>query len=747
MKTTRQHTRAIVRVDSHVRGVVMLSRDVVKITTSKQVKGAGKFQLTLVPRRNYLNLIFPNDVVNIYFDPGDGRGFIRTMMGYVDRIEREEQTDPQTGAMTTMFHVYGSDFFKAIEKTDIYFNPALRVAVDERFGTQNLGGSAMRTHGIRTHGSPADFVENMLEILMGFGDQWSLPDSYPKTYVKALRQQRAQRVKARIPTNLKEYLKSFGITNLDDINQSLDAIWDKTKTNIGFIGTILSEAAEKTNGVFVTTPLFVKEIFQNKQIQLSQVLQGESTLLAYRNVLQTMSDSFPAGIIDLIDFSLIEALTVDGFVSNQSIWQYQGSVAQFMYGHCNEIVNELCFDLRPVALNDDGYSYEPDELSINTNGADGFPATAPAVRYVPSVMLREYPYSVVEGIDMSDYGLNLDGETDKVGLIGFGPIFAVAPNEPGRHTYDYSDGEFGPLIAEACLFEETGSPKKHIDVVIIDNSDVVNSQIGRSDEDTVNLFALYANNSGAMHDIWKYALSEFCPLLNYVSIKRHGLRTREQTTEFANYSRDPLCRENSSAVDNKAIRRNLVRWQLLMDHWYQHNVEYLSGNINLRGMPEIRVGYRLDWRDHHESYYVDQVSNTWEFPGALRTTVHVSRGQRNDPYPVYVPPTFVVQNGTSVDVKHSGNRGPDGRLSKYFPVLDTKATAGAVGVDRVGEPSSEDVQMNTLELQAPLQSGAGRVIQAYPLNRPGIQRVIDEETRLREQINNPGDLTPPKGLV
>src|SRR5688572_5652710 len=119
-KTVRQRTRAIVKVHSHVAGEVSLSNDVIRIQTSKSIKGAGHFQLHLVPRRNYFNYLFPNDVVNIYFDPGDGeRGFVRTVMGYVDRVERQEMVDPQTGAMTTGYVVSGSDFLKAVERTDI----------------------------------------------------------------------------------------------------------------------------------------------------------------------------------------------------------------------------------------------------------------------------------------------------------------------------------------------------------------------------------------------------------------------------------------------------------------------------------------------------------------------------------------------------------------------------------------------------------------------------------------------------
>jgi murein DD-endopeptidase MepM/ murein hydrolase activator NlpD len=87
--------------------------------------------------------------------------------------------------------------------------------------------------------------------------------------------------------------------------------------------------------------------------------------------------------------------------------------------------------------------------------------------------------------------------------------------------------------------------------------------------------------------------------------------------------------------------RQLARWSLLQHHWFQHNTEYLSGTIDMRGAPEIRVGYRLDLPKpgRELSFYVAGVSHAWNFPSDMTTTLQVTRGQTHNPFPLYVPPT------------------------------------------------------------------------------------------------------------
>lgn len=722
MTTNSYTTRFIIRVDSHVSGEVDLSEDVVRFQSNKQIKGRGRFQFDLVPRKNYLNWIYPNDVVNVYVDIGDGKsGFVRLMFGYIDRINRTETTDATTGAVSTRFTVICSDFQKAIDQTHLYFNPHLQTYIDVRFRNSLLGqGSTLRTNGIVAFGTPADFVENILLVLAGFGQQWVLPKSYPPVSAKYSRTLRTSRALKRLPSKLVDDLKQLGLvsgaTTINEFTKNLDKYLKAAQA-------ALDVTAKTKKALDDPTVLTLYEAEQKSKVA-ARLLDNELVFRVFNQALTLSESTEPPGIVDLMEFGFIEHLAVDGFSANLSVWQSQGSLSQLLYGRSNPIVNELMFDLRPVSaggrlIDDGGYSRDPDETGINKYGIGNgkFKANVDAVQYVPSVIMREYPFSTVEGYDLSNYYV-FDDDAAGVGFVQFGPIFSKNANstvsDVERVTYDYrtvrNSQNAGPLAPEECLFSKESKPIKHLDVAKIRNTDIVSMNVGRDDNDVMNLFALYSTSGDTK--MWKFHLRDISPILNPISIARNGLRVQEPTTEFGNYSRDPECSSRGSAVDNAQIRRNLVRWQLLMDHWHQHNIEYLSGTVELRGMPWIRAGYRVDLVDRNESYYVEQVSHTWECPKEMRTSLQLSRGQRNDPFPAYIPPAVPQRYTKAVEVDLSsfgksetqkvvlskfeategfssaqdgGDRGDTGRLSEYFRVKDTEGTLYAV----MGSPTDD----------------------------------------------------------
>ena len=709
MTTFRQRTRAIVIVHSHISkennekngNVYDLSSDVIAISTNKATKGVGTFSLTLVPRKNYFNYLFPNDVVNIYFDPGDGeRGFVRTMMGYIDRVDRTESVDAN-GAMTTTFTVTGSDFAKAVQHTDIVFNPMLAQRgefVDKRFGLSNLFGDALRSRGIPIFGSPAQFVENILSLLMGFGTQWVLPKNYGTidALVNKSRSKRVQRYKAQIPSETKAALASLfqiDVSSPDVSAEELQKSIEKVNKQIN------DDAQKKISG----DEVILKEL--NKNGEYAKIYWQSTVLQAFQTLLKETNDKSYAGLLDLLSFDFIESQSISGFIQSQHILQEEGSVLNIVIGHSNEMVNELIFDLRPVAtdnLDGDfcfgsdttydfgnyGYSRAPDELGINVKGNSLFPASVSAVKYMPSVVFREYPHAVISNVDLTNYTT----EGQSVGNIEFGAIFAQSPNVAGRKIVRLKN----QLCPDPQQYT-TIAPYKHLDVETITNQDVISSNLGRSDAEVFNFFEMHAANpalSGQQNE-----LSDFSPVLPPVSIFRNGLRRRKLVTDYAEFGK----REESSS------KSTIVRWVLLQDHWTQHNHEYLSGSITMRARPDIRVGYRLDWTDRNESYYVEGVSHSWNYPGAFQTTVQVSRGQRNDPYPLYVPPILVKHTVGTIEVpsgatqaivgpvrsiedfaysaiaeQGGGNRQADGRLGQVFEIKDTGATKNAVG----GSPKS-----------------------------------------------------------
>ena len=694
-KTTRMRTRVLVVVHSHQHEQpINISKDVLSIQTSKTTKGVGQLSLDIVPRKNYLNLVFPNDTINVYVDPGDGvRGFVRVFMGYVDRIVRVENTD-NNGVTETTFKLACSDFQKVFEKTNIHQNPHLGSRID-LIDTGLLAHPALglQTTGVIAHGSPADMIENLPSMLLGFGNQWVLPASY-NTSSKVLtdnRQRRLNRSKARLTT---DFLQNLALLLPHAVDDTVDLL--------GFEG--IETEIDRANVPQGKDPSNVESISHHagtignsSKKTFSAYRAGRVQFRAYTTTLSsTKGESYT--LLDLIDFSFIESLAIDGFISNSSVWDKSGLLASIMRTFSNEIVNELIFDLRPVALPKnpgsasakqfldrcfgEEYSTGKDELGYNHGWEDDFTgdftSSIEATEYTPAIIFREYPYSCVEGLDL---GPLVSKDEKSVGFIPFGPVFSqqgFSATGGYRLVYNYndlpevSDGTLS-VSPTACDYSEIAEPLKHLDVISIVDTDVLNSNVGRSDNEVTNFVTMFAEDSLAA--VYKYIFHMFMPITNAVSIARNGLRVAEKSSRYANYDGEALCGERMS---QQSTLRNMTRWMLLIDHWDQHNIEYLSGEITLKGMPEIRVGYRLDWIDRRESYYVESVSHGWSYGKEMVTRVQVARGQRNDPFPSYVPPRTNLIKASKVtgftDTVEGGDRNSTGRLGKFFDVLDTNAT-------------------------------------------------------------------------
>ena len=113
--------------------------------------------------------------------------------------------------------------------------------------------------------------------------------------------------------------------------------------------------------------------------------------------------------------------------------------------------------------------------------------------------------------------------------------------------------------------------------------------------------------------------------------------------------------------------------------WTQHNHELLTGNMTLRGMPGIRVGYKIDRPDLGLSFYVDSVGHEWTYPGNMITNISVSRGQpTQDENRVldYIPHEPRI---------HS-NRAQRQKLGTQFPVHNK------ITVNKVGKQTNKSIK-------------------------------------------------------
>lgn len=727
MSTYRYHSRLIAVVHSwQSETPIDLSPDIIAVSTSKGIKSVGQFTIVVSPAKNWFNMIFQNDVVNIYYDPGDGvSGWTRVMMGYVDRVYRSESVVDENGRTATAFTIAGQDFMKAVDRTEIVFRPELAQRPDwkleERFFFNNIGGMGMMFRGVIGEGPPDVIVNGIMAGMMGYGAQWQLPKSYASfiqtPIVAQGRRRRTQEARKRISSDLMTALQTLGFNDM--------------------VGDGPQKASDLSNRLMA---LF-KQVFSNSKKSkanakaLATVRAESMALTSYVNAVLSETNNPSGGIFDLMDPSFVEGKCIDGYADAAAVWQAEGAVSNTVYKWSNPNVNEVIFDLRPAIDGDNSmmgdyyssdigtqsYSRAKDDIGINVSGFGLQGSTVSGVKYVPTMIMREYPYSTSPGLDMRAYkalGVSLGD------YQAFGPIFSTPTNSSDsvqRVFYDYrdfGDGQYENGITSAPdIYDETAPPLKHMDVATVKLNEMTRMDVSRGDGDTFNLFVIYQT---LYPTATQFNIPDYLPIFNLASIARDGVRMREITTNYAGWTS-----RSDGVTRNDGVPYLLLRWATLLDHWYQHNAEYLSGTITMRPRADIRVGYRLDIPERAESYYVTDVRHSWEKQGdgSVRgaTTIQVNRGQRTDPFPIYIPPSFSAKNITGVNVtgaferedsvsersgtgwfdatfssetipatQISGNRGMNGRLSRSFKVRPSTATA------RAGDQDSDSKNMTDL---------------------------------------------------
>lgn len=522
----RYHTAVKVEVASHNTAErIDLSADVWACSVGKTIKGAGRANLSLVPSLNYMNLLFPNDYINIYFDIGDGQGWTRVFFGLIDRIEEDFSTQ-ENGTPVTTYHVICTDFTKIFDKVFVYFNPALANRADwlnADFAQGNIGGLAALSRGVVLSGSPADIIQNFIMAMMGFGTQMVLPESYRPRVSQQFRNSRRNFIRSQL--NSPALRNAVDPEILETINSRL-----------------LSQTDEEAPPPLTQEELAEISIEGDEAVQRNVAAQADRTRadrlrnLAARELDET--GAFPAFILDIMDiFTFVERDAIDGFRTALEILQNTGDLMSTIRQYSNEVVNELFFDLRPVKKDGllsvgDDFSRDPDDWGGNV--ADGHhPA---GIQYVPALVMREYPFSTIEKVDASNVRMTLassDGRPFNYGVMWCGAIFSNEPNVPGRHVIRI------PSVAldQQHQGEARTMADKHLDVAVLSESEIVKTRFGRSDDDLFNLFQMHSNAiMGRDSEI--YLLRDLLPLITPIDIMRHGLRVREANTIFAYFPDD-----------------------------------------------------------------------------------------------------------------------------------------------------------------------------------------------------------------
>jgi uncharacterized FlaG/YvyC family protein len=157
------------------------------------------------------------------------------------------------------------------------------------------------------------------------------------------------------------------------------------------------------------------------------------------------------------------------------------------------------------------------------------------------------------------------------------------------------------------------------DYCTVNDIDCISESYSRGDYAVKNFIEYWGSIPGD-RSAQRLFLGTVMPIITPISVYRFGIRVQESSTEHV--------QALLPGETNLSRQKNtLLSWVVLQDMWVQHNHEYLSGRMSLRGLPGIRPGYRVDRPQLNLSFYVEGVQHSWQHPGALSTNLTVSRGQ------------------------------------------------------------------------------------------------------------------------
>jgi len=559
-KVARQYsTRIKVTVNSHqTPTAIEFGDDVVKFDCSKTIKGTGKATLTVTASRNFLNTVFPNDYINIYINRGDHDGWTRVFFGFIDRVS-ESYKITEKGAPVSNYKISCSDFSKAFDRTNIYFNPAMMGREDFKssFGAPNIGGVSLYSKGLTAQGSPPDVILQVLFSLFGFGSQFILPEGINPNSKDKLRQERAKSI--------------MGNAGIDSLGATGDLIFKKLdeekKFSLNLASSLLTGATDaevkalanksgiSENSLDSSSPEArqkMVELFADRWL-VDNIFKGnEDIKRSVVNALSSTRSDAPPSLLDILDvFTFVEREAIDGYMAGTSIWTKQGSLSSFFQSYSNELVNELFWDLRAVnqgeeLATDSDFERSADEFSGNFAGDDSNAAQQYGIKYVPALVYREYPFSTIGSFDASKANVGLvskDGLGSK-GILQFGNIFNDSPNMPGRHVIEVGNINLADLSkdqgnatagdAPSGLPVQNKKAKKHIDVAVVSDQEIISMDIGRSDADHFNLFEI--GSDALLGPSVKYITSDVLPIISTIDIEQHGLRVRSVETRFDRFT-------------------------------------------------------------------------------------------------------------------------------------------------------------------------------------------------------------------
>jgi len=185
-----------------------------------------------------------------------------------------------------------------------------------------------------------------------------------------------------------------------------------------------------------------------------------------------------------------------------------------------------------------------------------------------------------------------------------------------------------PFPLSGYVLDDTGTPANALGLEkesawftlplhIINRQEIQQEDVGREGIERMNAFFVSPQLQQEM--LQAGGLDMMQPHWNPEDIKRHGFRRYDISTRYKT--------KNANLLTLSTVQRLMLR------DWYSMNPYLLSGSFSLgHGRPEIHIGTRIripaDNGDvtADETYYVEGVSNNWQFGVGIRTALQATRG-------------------------------------------------------------------------------------------------------------------------
>lgn len=153
-----------------------IEAELVSINVSKSIRQpSGTFDITVLPTKNWRQVLAPGDWLVIYLFNGISDEFQYKnenviMLGNIDRVARIKQKDEESDKTTVRYQISGRDFGKVFEDTDIFFDPYAGFLQSATLISQYLV-----QRGLAFAGTPTQLVNMFVDIFLS-GDGGKVPD-------------------------------------------------------------------------------------------------------------------------------------------------------------------------------------------------------------------------------------------------------------------------------------------------------------------------------------------------------------------------------------------------------------------------------------------------------------------------------------------------------------------------------------------------------------------------------------------